>query len=454
MAIGVLRLAASVEHAPYRNDFAHYYLSARILLAGDNPYETPLAPLCRELGLEYDARIPLGANPPLLILAVAAIAWLPLPTAYVIWGAMQAAALAVLLIAALRLLALDKRSTFWLMSIGVVLNATCVQRHFHYSQVQLLVAACLAWALLLHIENRRAASCALATLAAAFKIYPAVLLPWFLLADLRSARDLFRRALAVLWVATVIVAATGIDAWQSFFIDGLPVINRSVGSSFTNYSLPALTSMIAGALWGRPLSPEIAHAAKLIGSGLAAAALAAAYLMVWRRRLPPIPAFGLLTAATMASSLVCWTHYFVLMIVPILWLWRECLTQHDAPIPTRSDLTSLSPRERARVRENRQPGVPSILSTLGNRAMLRKAAHILPFAAGALCLYPELDWPIPPSNDLARLALHYYPLAALACVALLLAKTPPETRQGLAQFAQSSEQIVPDPVRGRFSDRL
>jgi hypothetical protein len=106
------------------------------------------------------------------------------------------------------------------------------------------------------------------------------------------------------------------------------------------------------------------------------------------------------------------------------------------------------------VRENRQPGVPSFLPTLRSKATLRTAAQILSFAAGALCLYPELDWPIPPSNDLARLALHYYPLAALACVALLLAKTPPETRRGLAQFAQSSEQIVPDPVRGRFSDGL
>ncbi|HEX6963124.1 MAG TPA: glycosyltransferase family 87 protein [Lacipirellula sp.] len=379
--VGVARLLAYTGTAPYRNDFAHYYLSANILLSGENPYMTPLEPLCRELGLEYDRRIPTGANPPLLIRTVTLVAWLPLPAAYWAWVGLQTLALGGLLMATRRLIAIDADDARWLLIVGVVLNTTTLQRQIYYSQVQVMVAAALAAALLLHVNMRFAAAAALATLAAALKLYPAALVPWFMLAGLQGWRDFARRSLSAAAVGVAVLGVTGIETWRSFIVDGLPVIKLSVGTSLTNYSLPNLVNIISGELFGWPLSATAANLTKLCGKLLAVAALAGAYIVVWRRRLEPIAALGILTAAMMTASLVCWSHYFVLMTLPVAWLWR------------RASETG---------------------ATRGQWPLL---------IAGSLCLWPELDWAIPITGDLPRLLLHFYPLAALAAVGALLASS-------------------------------
>jgi hypothetical protein len=387
--MGVARLYACIGHAAYRNDFAHYYLSARMMLAGENPYTTPLKPLFQELGMQYDKRIPTGSNPPLLNYVVATVAWMPLPAAFGAWLALQAVAMWGLLIAIRRLLSLQRGDVLWPLLIGVVLNMTCVRVNFYYSQVQIMVAACLAAAVLLHVQNRRPASCAVAVFAAALKIYPAALLPWFLLADLRGWRDLVHRSLAMAGVGVAVLALTGVEAWQGFVTDGLGVVKLSVGGSLTNYSLPALVTFIFENRWGRPLPAEIAPYARWIGQGAAALAIAAAYFVVWRRRLPPVAALGVLTAAMLAASLVCWTHYMVLMIVPVAWLWYDAVSK-----PTSETKWPL-------------------------------------LIAGTLCLWPQLDM-IPVVGGLPRLFLHYYPLAAMGVVAWLLVKTSGKETSELA----------------------
>lgn len=379
IVLGIIRLAGSVSQAAWRNDFAHYYLSGQLWLAGENPYVTPLEPLCRQAGLEYDPRISRGGNPPLLTAVLAAVAWMPASAAYMAWASLQWAALGGLLAALRRLLDLGWRDARWLILVGAVLNANCLQRQFYYSQVQVVVAVCLAWALIFHTQQRHSLSCALATFAAAFKIYPAALLPWFVFAAVHGRRDLLGRVAAVAGMSVAVLALTGIDAWRSFAVDGLPVINQSVGGSLTNYSLPAAVNTIAGRFWGWPLPSDVALFARLVGKALATLAVGAAYLVVWRRRLHPAPALGLLTAAMLAASLVCWSHYFVLTIVPIAWLWRSAL-KLGAP----------------------RPSWPLLL-------------------AGTLCLWPELDWMLPVDGGTPRLLLHYYPLVALGIAATLLA---------------------------------
>ncbi|QDU91335.1 hypothetical protein Pla175_47560 [Pirellulimonas nuda] len=377
IAVGAARIADTVAGADARNDFAHYYLSARMLLEGENPYTTPLAPRCEALGFEQDPRIPYGANPPLLIRSMACIAWAPPGAAYLAWLLTQVGCLVGLALVLRRLTFQGGDGTWQLVGLAVLVNSSAVMTHFYYSQVQLPVALAIAGAVLLRVRGRTASAMALATAAAAFKLYPAVLLPWFLLSGLRGWGDLAKRVAAAAAVGLAALAVTGPEMWLSFVQEGLPVIQLSVGGSWTNYSLPSLAKMLSGAVAGDLASPPAWSAP--LGKLLGLLAIAAAYGRVLYGGLKPAAEASLLCLAMMAASLVCWSHYFVLAALPA---------------------AVLTAGARGR----------------GPRAMLVAA----PLAV--LLLWPELDAATPFFQPLAaRVLLHFYPLAVMGLAAWMIA---------------------------------
>ena len=160
IVFGLIRLLGSMAGAPYRNDFAHYYIGAQAVLAGDDPYAAPLEPLYEQLGFEYDRRIPLGNQPPLLLRMFTAVAWLPPAVGHAVWAVGQFACLAVLLWSVGQILAVGRRDRWWPVFVALAINSTSLQSNFFYSQVQLLVAATLAVALLARLRGRAVLACA------------------------------------------------------------------------------------------------------------------------------------------------------------------------------------------------------------------------------------------------------------------------------------------------------
>lgn len=375
--IGLVRLADTVPGGWQRNDFAHYYLSAQALLDGVDPYTTSLEPYCRQLGFEYDPRITAGTNPPPLMGLVALVAWMPPAAAYAAWTMLQACCLVGLLALLFRHSALCGAAWNWL-AVGVVLNSTAVWSHFHYSQVQLLLAMLIAAAYFAKQQGRGMVAVALVSIAAGLKLYPAALLPWFVLSGEGGWRGAARRGLVAAAVGLAMLGLGGFDAWHSFLTNALGTIGNSVSFSTSNYSLQSAAAMLAGAVGGRPLSAEVLAQAGGVGKLLGALLIAGGYAVIWRRRLPDGRAIGLLTAAMILASPVCWSHYLVLMILPVWLYWTE-------------------------------------LSTNPNQAS--RAALVL---VAGLCLFSELDAPIPQGvMGPGRTLLHFYPVGVLLMFAVL-----------------------------------
>lgn len=365
-----------------RNDFAHYYLAARILLRGENPYMVPLEPLCKEYGFEYDERIPYGANPPLLIRAFTLLAWMPPKVAFTVWMCIEFGLLCLLLECTRRIVGWQANQVTWWLFVGFVLSSTSLQAHMHYSQVQLLVAAALAVAFAARLKGKHWIACGLVALAAGFKIYPAVLLPWFVLWDAKSDRERCYRAGFVAGVLTLILMVTGPAAWMSFVRDGLSVIqSNATVSSHTNYSLQALlVNVLQGSLslFGVEQAGKIAAAAARLVSPVV---IATTYLLIWRRQLSNVAAFCLLIVMMILASPVAWSHYMIMMTLPAAILFRT--------------------------------------GAMIENYHLR---HLIYVVAG-LSLMPDLDGSFFERGESALAwAIHYYPLYALLVAAVLFAR--------------------------------
>lgn len=314
IASGVSRLGANARSAETRLDFSHYYVSAQYYNEGLNPYRTPLAPRFEELGFRVDHRIPYGANPPLLIRLVSPLASFPPSTAFKAWFLIESLSLLGLIWTVGRLVGVSGDWPTYLAMAAVFVNGTAVFTHFSYSQVQLLVAWSIALALLLHSRGYFRSSVALITLSAAFKLYPAVLIPWFLFSQVSGRRDCLSRLAVSSIVSIAAVALVGVEGWRSFVVDGLPVIHMSVGGSWTNYSLPSFTKMMAGSFVGDLANPPAWSGTAGKIAGLVAVVLAYARSSVGD--LKPQASASLVILAMMTASLVCWSHYFVIAALP------------------------------------------------------------------------------------------------------------------------------------------
>lgn len=380
LSIAAVRLVGTLPGAWSRNDFAHYYLSARVLLAGEDPYTASLEPFCERFGFEFDPRIVTGTNPPPLTLLLAGVAWLPPAPAYAVWAMLQLTCLAGLLGALVRRASRGGFHAWRWVAIGLVLNSTAVWSNLHYSQVQLLVAMLIAAAYFDKRQGRPLQAVAAVAVAAGLKIYPAALLPWFVLSGAGGGREVARRTLVAAAVGLSILVVTGPGEWRSFATNGLATVQNSVHGSTSNYSIQSAAMIVTGAVVGRPLPGAVMFEVAALSRVAAAGTLALAYLLVWRLRLPPRRAIGLLCVAMIAASPVCWSHYLTLLILPVWLLWEE----------------------------------------LGGRRWTAASAAVAVLALA--CLYSELDAPVPLGElGLARSLLHFYPLVVMLTLAGLLA---------------------------------
>ena len=305
-------------------DFFQDYASARNLLLGRPVYESQAATLRDYLGLDTGLRgvnITYNAHPPTSALLALPLAGLDYPTAGWWWNVVSLALLAASLAALAR--EVGWRPTLWAIAPTLALLMIWVPLWIHTLQGQLgLILLALftgAW-----VAGRRghAGWCgALLGLAATIKLFPALLLG--LLALQGRWRGVIAGVATGLVVTAATAALTGVDAYRTYLTVVVPNLDRWrpdwINSSFTGF----FAHLFAPDATIIPL----VHAPALAVGLTAAASLAVVGIVAFtaRRRADDFDGqFALALTGMLLLSALTWSHYFVVLLIPLV-IWARRL---------------------------------------------------------------------------------------------------------------------------------
>jgi hypothetical protein len=168
-----------------------------------------------------------------------------------------------------------------------------------------------------HKAGKHAVACLTVAVAGLLKLYPFILLPWFVWRGGRDSRARMRVALLVMVFCGLVVCATGPRLWLEFFRLGTRVsVANQIGRSF-NFSVPALVINLGCAASDQaPLFVPMT-AWWLTGLVLGLVIIGAAYLLCLRCAGDREIEFSLLIVSMLAAIVATQGHYFVLLIFPV-----------------------------------------------------------------------------------------------------------------------------------------
>jgi hypothetical protein len=315
---GVFQIAVMLPQRVGQEDFHHYYAWSHMMQAGANPYTANAAPFYQQNGLlPFAPDTPHATATPLFLRVFSAIAWMPPRLAFAACAAAQVASLVFILAATRRLLTgrLSQRG-WWFVCAGAVLSPV-VFWHFYASHLELLMAALMLAAYQWHRAGRHAAACVAATVAGLMKLFPLMLVPWFVWRSAKDWRGRARHAAWVLGAAGGIMALSGGAWWLDFFNDGLAVVREwAIRPQHFSYSVPSLIVTLNYVWHGMAPSPAAVAAGWQVAQASGLVVIGAACVACCRRAGDAEAEFCLLTTAMLASGGLVWGYYFVFLIFP------------------------------------------------------------------------------------------------------------------------------------------
>lgn len=205
-------------------DFNHYYGGGWMLLKGQNPYTTSLEAVSHAFGLRYAADLPIATYPPSFLWIFAVLAVLPPRAAFAIWVGVELACLGIVLWLTRRLLGERLPPRGWLFVVALATISRTVSYSLYYSQAQLPLAALVLAAYAARRAGRHGWACVAISMAGMLKLYPFVLLPWFVWSGNGGMRSRWHRLLGVIGLVLAAFAVTGPGLWRDFFRYGMPAI--------------------------------------------------------------------------------------------------------------------------------------------------------------------------------------------------------------------------------------
>jgi Glycosyltransferase family 87 len=302
IAMAFLGLTLILRPSPKSpRDFFMDYASARNLLSG-RPVYTPIDRAFRQyMGFDVSIRIPYCGHPPtsvLLVLPFAGLAYVP---AAVAWNVLSL----VLLAASLRMLIAELRFDFSLSHLVLLSAALCLWPPLwvHLGEGQLgipiLFLLTLAWRAARH--GRDALAGGMIGLAAAIKVFPVVLIAYFMFR--RRFRLAIAGALGLVSISGATLLITGPEAFRDYLFTVLPTLQR-----WNKYGQNASLT----GFFSRLLSPPLAGAAALMASVLVAAAVC-----VRSARADFDQSFALAVTGTLLITTLTWPHSLVILLLPL-----------------------------------------------------------------------------------------------------------------------------------------
>ncbi len=310
----LLSRSASVRRFAFV-DFYDYYLAARSILSGHDPYDAfAAATQARSLGLPYLSHSDF-IYPAWFAVVMAPVALLPARAAAAAWFALSAAAL----LWTLRRLPLGTPSGAWWLA-GLLFPPALFS--LFVGQVNLVLLALLALAWRKRERLPTLAGVALG-LAVATKLSPAVLA----LPLLKCRRH---RMLAVAGLTLVLCAVVGEIAARGSTMQYLTVVLPGLSSLPARLAHPVnqglagfFLRLLAPNDWTRPIwnGPALVRPLTLATGALLTLAVTAVH---WRAAPPDEARFwGALTAVLVVVSPVAWESTFALLLVPYSLAFRS-----------------------------------------------------------------------------------------------------------------------------------
>ena len=319
---GVLHIVRDLPARANGNDFAHYYISSRLLLTGADLYSTPLQPEYERWGFRFTHPIPTATNPPLLVAIFAPFALLSPVATFWGWVMLEMFSLGWILILTWRLSA-DRLSVpaRWLVC-GAVIASAPVYWHFFFSQCQLLIAAVILLAYWYLRNGRPVSACVAITTTVWLKLFPVVLVPWFLWRSSREWNTRWKCVGAILAWSAALVLASGLGNWQQFWTHGMKVVDEWITwQRHFNFTVPSFVKNAAWSLQGFDPQWNELRAWANVGAIIGLALIVLTYAICWKNgpsgtNVDLESEFCLMSAAMLAGISEAWGHYFVLLIFP------------------------------------------------------------------------------------------------------------------------------------------
>jgi hypothetical protein len=319
---GVVHVTRVLPLRAISNDFAHYYISSRLLLTGADVYSTPLQPQYERWGFRYTHVIPTTTNPPLLVAMFAPFAALPPRASFGAWVSFEILSLGCFLVLTWRLTAsrLSARARR-LVCAGIIASAP-VYWQFFFSQCQLLIGAIILIAYNSLRNGRPTRACLTITTAAWLKLFPAVLIPWFLWRSSRDWRTRVTCVVAALLWSIGLAVASGLENWKQFWTQGTKVFDAwAVWQRHFNFTVPSFVKNMAWRLHGFDPEWNGLHTWVTAGTIIGIILIALAYGVIWcsargRKSVNIETEFCLLSIAMLAGITVGWGHYYVMLAFP------------------------------------------------------------------------------------------------------------------------------------------
>lgn len=325
---GVVLTAIDLFPLPPQVDFAAYYLGARALQAGDNPYDPDvLARMAASAGIgSYTPYI----YPPLLAVLIRPLASLPYPAASTIWLAASIAALICSLVLLRSLVTISDRA--FTAALAATLALPPVHHTLELGQINNFLLVLIVGAA---VSLRSSVGGALLGLAAAIKIFPAAIGSVFVF---RRDTRAIAAAVAGGIVATAIsvISPTSHRALAEWVHHIAPEITAERLITPNNQSIAAVSARLFSthrfegmalgdrgpqAITVRPLIDRPALA-PIVSTSVSALIGALTIASLWlgsgvpQRNLLALQ-FGAVMAALLMMLPVVWDHYYVLLLVPI-----------------------------------------------------------------------------------------------------------------------------------------
>jgi hypothetical protein len=299
-------------------DFNHYYIGSRLLLEGQNPYTTSSKPMSATLGFQFSEALPVYTYPPGFLRLFEPLAAFPPRVAFAIWVSAEIGCLMLILWLTHRLLGEKLSARGWLFIAALTVMSRTVSYNLYYSQAQLMLAALILAAYAAHRAGRHGWACLVVSAAGLLKVYPFVLLPWFVWTGAGRLRTRVYRVLGVTAFILAIVALTGPGLWRDFFRYGVPLGREweEAGRNF-HYSLAALVSNLGYLHHDFGPSLEARHWWWYMGAMAGLAVMAMAYGVCLATRRDEEMQFSLLCVAMLIGTVTVQGHYFVFLVFPL-----------------------------------------------------------------------------------------------------------------------------------------